>query len=139
MGRRGGRNLSRLWLHARIAWNVRFGTTRPTGATLPSSVQLGPLRFHLFWQFHDKAYKSRKRSAEVYSYLVARKAEGVEVHEASNRILSTPLKRNKHILVDLCCSNGSFERRVYTEGKGMVKKEEDTTVGIAEWGGNLAV
>lgn len=139
MGRRGGRYLSRLWLHARIAWNVRFGTTRPTGATLPSSVQLGPLRFHLFWQFHDKAYKSRKRSAEVYSYLVARKAEGVEVHEASNRILSTPLKRNKHILVDLCCSNGSFERRVYTKGKMMDKKEEYRTVRKSEWGGILSV
>lgn len=61
------------------------------------------------------------------------------MHETSNRILSTPLKRNKHILVDLCCDNGSFERRVYTKGKMMDKKEEYRTVRKSEWGGILSV
>lgn len=71
--------------------------------------------------------------------MVAEKSEGVECPAAGNRVLSTPLKRNKHILVDLCCNNGNYERRVYSKGKMKDDKEAYRCVRKLEWGGVLSV
>ena len=71
--------------------------------------------------------------------MVAEKIEGVEYPAAGSRVLSTPLKRDKHILVDLCCNNGNYERRVYSKGKMRDDKEEYRRGRKSEWGGVLSV
>lgn len=75
----------------------------------------------------------------MYSYLVVTKSDEAKKPAVSSRILSTPLKRNKHILVDLCCDNGGFERRVYSKGKMEDHVEDYRTVRKSEWGGILSV
>lgn len=46
-----------------------------------------------------------------------------------SRILDTPLKRDKHVLVDVCTKTGSTERIVVTKGK---MKEESRKYGLFE-------
>ena len=75
----------------------------------------------------------------MFSYCLIRKENEMnQMNRKESRVLSTPLKRDKHVLIDLCCPDGSFERRVYSKGK--MKEEMDLYRNIRkeEWGGLLS-
>lgn len=73
----------------------------------------------------------------MFSYVVLRKAGP---HEAPfYRLMSTPLKRDKHVIVDMCCPGGTYERRVYTKGKMKELPTKYREIRKAEWGGELSL
>lgn len=73
----------------------------------------------------------------MYSYCVIRKSPHEEAGEKC-RVLTTPAKRDQHVLIDLCCPDGSCEKRVYSKGKMKDNLKEYRKVRKAEWGGVLS-
>lgn len=72
----------------------------------------------------------------MYSYLALRKPVGGSIRVPSgSRILDTPLKRDKHVLVDVCTKTGSAERIVVTKGKMKEESEKYRAIRKGEWGG----
>ena len=86
-----------------------------------------------------KAFHSRRRAGEVFSYLVLRKPDGIAIETRPyGRILSSPLKRDKHVIVEICSPNGSIEKRVYSKGKLKDNTEKYRMIRKGEWGGILS-
>ena len=54
---------------------------------------------------------------------------------SGSRILNTPLKRDKHVLVEVCTKTGSTERVVVTKGKMKEESEKYRAIRKSEWGG----
>lgn len=75
----------------------------------------------------------------MFSYLVLRKSDGTELGAHSyGRILSSPLKRDKHVIVEMCSPSGSIEKRVYSKGKLKDNIEKYRMIRKGEWGGILS-
>lgn len=78
-----------------------------------------------------------------FCYLRASANEGVsdetrtadETDEAYERIISPPLHRNKHVILDVCNSSGALQRRVYSKGKMKVYPGAYRVARKSEYGG----
>ncbi|KAK8808588.1 hypothetical protein WA158_008489 [Blastocystis sp. Blastoise] len=81
-------------------------------------------------------------SGDPFSYIVFYKPYKEETisslhlyREKPSRILLQPIKNDKHVITDLCTSNGTFERHTYTKGKMSNMKERYRAIRKSEWGG----
>ena len=55
------------------------------------------------------------------------------------RVLQTPIKRDQHVLVDVCSPEGTLERRVFSKRKMKDDLEKYRLIRKAEWGGELSL
>ena len=55
------------------------------------------------------------------------------------RVLQTPIKRDQHVLVDVCSPEGTVERRVFSKRKMKDDLEKYRLIRKAEWGGELSL
>ena len=75
----------------------------------------------------------------MFSYVVLRKPDGVPLDtHPYGRILSSPLKRDKHVIVEMCSPTGAIEKRVYSKGKMKDNVEKYRMIRKGEWGGVLS-
>lgn len=75
----------------------------------------------------------------MYSYVVLRKPEGkVKENSTRERIIGSPLKRDKHVIIDVCAKSGLVERRIYSKGKMKEDHEKYRGIRKAEWGGVIS-
>ena len=59
--------------------------------------------------------------------------------ERTWRVLQTPIKRDQHVLVDLCSPDGVVERRIFSKRKMKDDLEKYRLIRKAEWGGELSL
>ena len=55
------------------------------------------------------------------------------------RVLQTPIKRDQHVLVDVCSPEGTLERRIFSKRKMKDDLEKYRLIRKAEWGGELSL
>ena len=55
------------------------------------------------------------------------------------RVLQTPIKRDQHVLVDVCSPEGTLERRIFSKRKMKDDLEKYRLIRKAEWGGDLSL
>ena len=54
-------------------------------------------------------------------------------------MLQTPIKRDQHVLVDVCTPEGAWERRIFSKRKMKDDPEKYRLIRKAEWGGELSL
>lgn len=77
-----------------------------------------PARF----ERHDEMRRLKRASAnaedEKYSYLIAIAPDEKTVIETADRIVSRPLKRTGHVIIDVCSREGTIERKIVSKKNG---------------------
>ena len=86
---------------------------------------------------------STSYSREKFSFLVVAKADALPSGAGAERarsakIVSAPLKRGKHVIMDLCTDEGGLDRVVVTKGKSPTRAMY-RSIRKAKWGDNVEV
>lgn len=70
-----------------------------------------------FSQRNLNSFKKYGYFQERFSFLILRKGENTGDREGWTRVLQPIKNRHRHVICELCCSNGNIEKHIITKGK----------------------